>query len=213
MSDCAQGSETGNIAAVPSPPEARSGPAPVLPSDGPVHPVKAPVRPQRPDGCRATVRDALDAALYGIRLGGRDRQFLRRLVHWDKRNAACVASLLLRARQAGRSEVALSARQLEIVLTALEDAGLYRTSGAAAAGCWDCENIPGGRCADHARDADRARACAELAAQLAAGSAAGSAGSATGSAGSAAGSAAATAGGLQRPTDISGFRQRTSVAS
>jgi hypothetical protein len=141
MSDCAQGSETGNIAAVPSPPEARSGPAPVLPSDGPVHPVQAPVRPQRPDGCRATVRDALDAALYGIRLGGRDRQFLRRLVHWDKRNAACVASLLLRARQAGRSEVALSARQLEIVLTALEDAGLYRTSGAAAVGCWDCGNL------------------------------------------------------------------------
>jgi hypothetical protein len=76
---------------------------------------------------------------------------------------------------------------------------LYRTSGAAAAGCWDCENIPGGRCADHAKDADRARACAELAVQLAAGSAAGS--------------AAATASDPQRPTDISGFRQRTSVAS
>jgi hypothetical protein len=185
MSDCAQVSGTGNIAAVPNPAEARSGPATV--------------QPQRPGGCRATVRDALDAALYGMRLGGRDRQFLRRLVHWDKRNAAAVASLLLRARQAGRSEVALSARQLEIVLTALEDAGLYRASGAAAVGCWDCENIPGGRCADHARDADRARACAELAAQLAAGGAAGS--------------AAATAGGLPRPTDISGFRQRTSVAS
>jgi hypothetical protein len=185
MSDCAQRSEPSSIAAVPSPPEARPGPAPV--------------KPQRPDGCRATVRDALDAGLHGIRLGGRDRRFLRRLVHWDKRNAAAVASLLLRAREAGRSEAALSARQLEIVLTALEDAGLYRTSGAAAVGCWDCENIPGGRCADHAGDADRARACAELAAQLAAGGAAGS--------------AAATAGGLQRPTDICGFRQRTSVAS
>jgi hypothetical protein len=193
MSDCAQGSETGNnVAAVPRPPEARSGPAAVQPSNGPV-------QPQRPGGCRATVRDALDAALYGIRLGGRDRQFLRRLVHWDKRNAAAVASLLWRARQAGRTEVALSARQLEIVLTALEDAGLYRTSGAAAVGCWDCKNIPGGRCADHARDADRARACAELAAQLAGGSVAGS--------------AAATACELQRPTDISGFRHRTSVAS
>jgi hypothetical protein len=192
MSDCAQGSETGNIAAVPRPPEARSGPAAAQPPGGPV-------QPQRPGGCRATVRDALDAALYGIRLGARDRQFLRRLVHWDKRNAAAVASLLWRARQAGRSEVALSARQLEIVLTALEDAGLYRTSGAAAVGCWDCENTPSGRCADHARDGDRARACAELAAQLAAGSVAGS--------------AAGTAGELQRPTGISGFRQRTSVAS
>jgi len=199
MTACPQGSETVNIAAVPSPPGARPGPAAVQPASGPVQPVSGMAKPQRPGGCRATVRDALDAALHGIRLGGRDRQFLRRLVHWDKRNAAAVASLLVRARQAGRSEVALSARQLEIVLTALEDAGRYRTSGAAAMGCWDCENIPGGRCADHARDADRARACAELAAQLAAGSAPGS--------------AAAAAGGLPRPTDISGFRQRTSVAS
>ena len=80
-----------------------------------------------------------------------------------------MASLLTRARLAGRDEVALSARQLEIVLTALEDAAVYRASGADVMGCWDCENIPGGRCADHARDADRARACAELAAQLAVG--------------------------------------------
>jgi hypothetical protein len=144
------------------------------------------------------VRDALDAALHGMRLVGRDRQFLRRLVHWDKRNAAAVASLLWRARQAGRDEAALSPRQLEIVLTALEDAGVYRTSGAAAAGCWDCRNIPGGRCADHARDADRARACAELAAQLAA---------------DVAGPGAVATGGLQQPTDISGFRRRTPVAS
>jgi hypothetical protein len=79
MSDRAQGSATGNIAAVPNPVEARSGPATV--------------QPQRPGGCRATVRDALDAALYGIRPGGRDRQFFRSLVHWDKRNAAALASL------------------------------------------------------------------------------------------------------------------------
>jgi hypothetical protein len=39
MSDCVQGSETGNIAAVPSPAEARSGPATVQPVDGPVQPV------------------------------------------------------------------------------------------------------------------------------------------------------------------------------
>ncbi len=192
MSDRVQGSETGNVAAVPRPPEGRSRPAALQPGNGRV-------QLPRSDACRATVRDALDAALHGIRLAARDRQFLRRLVHWDKRNAAAVASLLWRARQAGRSEVALSARQLETVLTALEDAAVYRTSGAAAVGCWDCENIPGSRCADHARDADRARACAELAAQLAAGVA----GSAT----------AAATGELQRPTDISGFRHRTSVAS
>ncbi len=140
------------------------------------------------------MRDALDAALRGIVLGGRDRQFLSRLVHWDKRNAAAVASLLGRARLAGRAEVAFSPRQMEIVLAALGDAAAYHASGADAAGCWDCENIPGGRCADHARDADRARACTELAAQLAAGSAAAPAA-------------------LPRPTDISGFRRRTSVAS
>ncbi len=181
MIDRVQGPEPGQVTAVPRPP-GRPRPA-ALP------------RPSR-GSCRATVRDALDAALRGITLGGRDRQFLSRLVHWDKRNAAAVASLLWRARLAGRTEAGLSARQMEIVLTALEDAAAYRSSGADAAGCWDCENIPGGRCADHARDADRARAYAELAAQVAVGTA-----------------AAAAAGELQDPTDISGFRHRTSVAS
>jgi hypothetical protein len=192
--DRVQGSKAGNVTAVPGPPGARPRSAAVQPGDGSA-------ALQRSGACRATARNALDAALHGILLGGRDRQFLRRLVHWDKRNAAAVASLLWRARQAGRNESALSARQLEIVLTALEDAGVYRISGAAAAGCWDCQNIPGGRCADHARDADRARACAELAAQLAAG--------VTGPAAPAAGAA----GELQRLTDLSGFRHRTSVAS
>jgi hypothetical protein len=125
-------------------------------------------------------------------LGGRDRQFLSRLVHWDKRSAAAVASLLWRARLGGRAEVALAARQMEIVLTALEDAAAYRTSGAATAGRWDCGNVPGSRCADHARDADRARAFTEPATVLA---------------------AAAAACELERPTDISGLRRRTSVAS
>ena len=110
---------------------------------------------------RGTARSALDAVLSGVRLGGRDRQFLGRLVHWDKRNAASVASLIWRARQAGREEAALTPRQLEIVLAALDDAAVYRSAGAAAAGCWDCDNIPGGRCADHAKDNDRARAYAE----------------------------------------------------
>lgn len=190
MRDRVQGSESTNVTAVPGPPAMRSRRAPVQPGNGPV-------QLQRSGTCRATVRDALDAALRGARLGGRDRQFLRRLVHWDKRNAAAVASLLWRARQAGRIEASLSARQLEVLLTALEDAAVYRTSGVAAVGCWDCENIPSGRCADHARDGDRARACAELAAQLAAGHIASPGG----------------AGDLQRPTDISGFRRRTSVAS
>jgi len=59
---------------------------------------------QQADSRRATARDALDAVLTGVRLGGRDRQFLSRLVHWDKRNASSVASLLWRARLAGRAE-------------------------------------------------------------------------------------------------------------
>jgi hypothetical protein len=182
MIDRVQAPEVGNVTAAPRPPPVRPRPAPI---------------PRQPRGtCRATVRDALDAALRGITLGGRDHQFLGRLVHWDKRNGAAVASLLWRARQAGRSEVALSARQMEIVLTALADAAAYRASGAVAAGCWDCENISGGRCADHARDADRARACTELAVHLAAGTA-----------------AVAAADNLHRPTAISGFRHRTSVAS
>jgi len=183
MIDPLQELKVGQVSAVPRPPRVRPG-QPLVP-------------PQSRGGtCRATVRDALDVALRGITLSGRDRQFLGRLVHWDKRNAAAVASLIGRARLAGRAEATLSARQLEIVLTALEDAAVYRTSGADMLGCWDCENIPGGRCADHAKDADRARACTELAAQLAAGSA-----------------VAAAAGQVPCLTDISGFRRRTSVAS
>jgi len=184
----------GRVAAVPRPPDVRPRPAGSPPvSGGRVQPQ------QRPGARRAAVRDALDAALHGIRLGGPDRRFLNRLVGWDKREAAAVASLLWQARLAGRCEVALSSRQLEIVLAALDDAARYRISGADAVGCWDCENIPGGRCADHARDADRARACAELAAQLGSGPAA-------------AGPASVT--GELRLTEISGFRSRTSsVAS
>jgi hypothetical protein len=194
MSDRVQGRATGSVAAVPRPQAARPRSAAVPPGTGRV-------QLQRSGPCRATVRDALDAALRGVRLGGRERQFLGRLVNWDKRNAAAVASLLWRARLAGRNETALSARQLEIVLAALADAAVYRASGAGAAGCWDCENIPGGRCADHARDADRARACTELAEQLAATSVGVGAPDAAGPAD------------FQRLTDVSGFRHRTSVAS
>jgi hypothetical protein len=196
MTDRVQGREIGKVAAVPRPPRARS--------EAPAQPfaLQAPgVARQRSGACRAAVRDALEAAVHGIRLTGRDRQFLGRLVHWDKRNASAVASLLWRARIAGRDEAALSGRQLEIVLGALGDAAAYRASGADAAGCWDCENIPGGRCADHARDGDRARACAELAAQLASGTMAGSA-------------AGPGAGDFQPPTRLTGFRRQASpVAS
>jgi hypothetical protein len=141
---------------------------------------------------RAAARGVLEEALAGVRLGCRDSSFLSRLVHWDKRNAASVASLLGRARQAGRDEAALTPRQLEIVVAALDDAAIYRAAGLAGSGCWDCENIPGGRCADHARDYDRARAYAELAAVL---------------------SGTPAQPELPRPRDIAGYRHRTPVAS
>jgi hypothetical protein len=128
---------------------------------------------------RGTARQLLEAALAGVRLGSRDRQFLTRLVHWDKRNAAAVASLLERAREAGRADAEqaeaavaeragawLTPRQLELVVAALGDAAVYRASGAASTSCWDCEMVPGGRCADHTRDFDRASAYADLASAL-----------------------------------------------
>jgi hypothetical protein len=146
----------------------------------------------RSDSPRTAVRGALDAALTGVSLTRRDRQFLSRLVHWDKRNAASVAALLWLARLTGRDEAALTPRQLDVVLGALSDAFEYRSSGADALGCWDCENIPGGSCADHARDADRARTYAELASVLSGG---------------------LTQADLPRPTDIAGYRSRTPVAS
>lgn len=148
------------------------------------------------DSGRVTARSALYAALSGIRLGGRDRQFLAKLVHWDKRNAASVAALIWRAREAGRQEAALTPRQLEVVLAALSDAAIYRAAGSAAAACWDCENVPAGRCAEHAKDNDRAKAYAEVAAVLS-------------------GAALPSAGqdGLPQPRDLAGYRHRAPVAS
>ena len=153
---------------------------------------------------RGTARDTLLSALSGVRLGSKDRQFLSRLVSWDKRNATSVASLLWRARQAGREEAALTPRQLEVVLAALNDAALYRGAGAAAAGCWDCDNIPGGRCAEHARDNERARAYAEVAAALSSECAL------------AGGDVLAGPGGqdaLPQPRELGGYRHRRPVAS
>jgi hypothetical protein len=148
------------------------------------------------DSGRVTARSALYAALSGIRLGGRDRQFLTKLVHWDKRNAASVAALIWRARETGREEAALTPRQLEVVLAALSDAAIYRAAGSAAVTCWDCENVPAGRCAEHAKDNDRAKAYAEVAAVLS-------------------GAARPSAGqdGLPQPRDIAGYRHRAPVAS
>jgi len=143
---------------------------------------------------RAAARAELESALTGVWLGRRDRQFLAKLVHWDKRNAAGVLSLLRRARQAGRDEATLTPRQLVTVLAALGDAARYRSSGVAASGCWDCENIPAGRCAEHVKDDDRARAYAELAAALSA-------------------PPVRAEDELTEPRDIAGYRRRRPVAS
>jgi hypothetical protein len=148
---------------------------------------------------RGTARETLLSALSGVRLAGRDRQFLSKLVGWDKRNATSVASLLWRARQAGREEAALTPRQLEVVLAALQDAAIYRGAGVAAASCWDCDIVPGGRCAEHAKDNDRAHACAEVAAALS-------------------GASVLCSGGagqelLPQPREISDYRHREPVAS
>ncbi|HEU5417817.1 MAG TPA: hypothetical protein VFV41_09010 [Streptosporangiaceae bacterium] len=181
-----------------------TGPVTVAPTPSCIRPRRAPddqapvqVTPSLPArgeaGSRRTAaREVLEKALRGVRLGSRDRQFLARLVHWDKRNATSVASLLARARQAGRDEAGLTPRQREVVIAALRDAAIYRASGAAGMGCWDCEIIPGGRCAEHARDNDRAGAYAELAAMLA---------------------GTAVQPGLPEPRDIAGYRRRTPVAS
>jgi hypothetical protein len=154
------------IAAAPS--KAGRYPVRAVPS-APARPaVAVPAASPSPVTRRSAVRDELDAVLAGATLTGRDRQFLSRLVHWDKRHATSVLSLLRRARMAGRAEAALSPVQLETVLAALEDAVIHRVASVEAVTCWDCEKTRGGRCADHARDFERARDYAELAALLSA---------------------------------------------
>jgi hypothetical protein len=175
----------------------------------PVTPVQAAGRlPQPKPTSRANVRGELDAALAGAPLSTRDRQFLSKLVHWDKRNAASVVSLLRRARRAGRNEAALTPVQLETVLAALEDAVVHRVAGVDAVGCWDCENVRGGRCAEHSRDFERARDYADLAALLSAGLATGAPRLADEPL-----SAGVAPTPIQRPTDISGYRRRTPIVS
>jgi hypothetical protein len=190
MSDRAQLQVTGPVTVIPTPSCIR--PRPAADNQAPVQ--GTPGLPANGEtGSRRTVaREVLEKALRGVRLSSRDRQFLGRLVHWDKRNATSVAALLTRAREAGREEAGLTPRQREVVIAALRDAAIYRASGAAGQGCWDCEIIPGGRCAEHARDFDRAGSYAELAEKLA---------------------GKAVQPGLPEPRDIAGYRRRTPVAS
>jgi hypothetical protein len=190
MSDRAQLPVTGPVTVIPTPSCIRPRPA----ADDQAGARVTPGLPARGEtGSRRTAaREVLEKALRGVRLSSRDRSFVARLVHWDKRNAAAVASLLARAREAGREEAGLTPRQREVVIAALRDAAIYRASGVAGLGCWDCEIIPGGRCAEHARDFDRAGSYAELEATLA-------------------GTAAQP--GLPEPRDIAGYRRRTPVAS
>jgi hypothetical protein len=190
MTDLGNGRGALERAAVPTPSCIRASRVPAEPAGHSVPAIAlAPEQTGRP-----AAREELEAALRGVPLGGRDRQFLGKLVHWDKRNATSVASLLRRARQAGRDEAALTPWQLETVLAALADAAGYRSSGLSSAGCWDCDNVPGGRCADHAKDIDRARAYAELAATLSA-------------------LAGPRQDGLPQPRHIAGYRLRRPVAS
>ncbi len=154
------------------------------------------IRPRPPAAAagsgRATARAVLDGALRGVALSTVERRFLTRLTQWDKRTATTVAALISRARQSGRREGELTAAQRELVLEALSDAFAYRTSGAASAGCWDCANLSSGLCAEHAMDADRAHAFAEVAAVL---------------------SGDAPHAALHRLDPVADFRQRAAVAS
>lgn len=61
-----------------------------------------------PDSGRATARAALDAALSGVELTATDRRFLARLSQWDKRTATTMASLVMRARESGQREAAVT---------------------------------------------------------------------------------------------------------
>lgn len=196
---------------VPRPPLPRpSAPVPTAPM--PVTPAlvtsrAADVRlPQpSPSPSRASVRDELDAVLSGVPLSTGDRQFLGKLVHWDKRKAASAASLLRRARLAGRNEAGLTPVQLETVLAALKDAVVHRVAGVDTVGCWDCDKVRGGRCAEHSRDFERARDYADLAALLSAGVILPHLDNERAT------DPAPTP--IQRPTDISGYRRRAPIVS
>lgn len=89
------------VRAVPCPPASAPRPRP---------------RPRAAAGSgRAAARALLDDALSGVELTDGDRRFLARLSQWDKRNAAIVASLIVRARQRGRLEALADFRQRSAV--------------------------------------------------------------------------------------------------
>lgn len=152
MTDLTQGQDARSGAVIASPSSMRS--------------MRGRPRVASADSGRSTARAVLDGALSGIELTGVDRRFLSRLCQWDKRTATELASLVARARQRGRGEAGLAPEQIEVMLAALMDAFAYRTSGAASAGCWECASRTSGLCPEHARDADRARGFADLAAAL-----------------------------------------------
>jgi len=186
MTDLAQGRPARPGGAVPSPASIRSRAQAAAAGSG-----------------RATARAVLDEALSDIELAAADRRFLVRLSQWDKRSAARVASLISRARRGGPGGAALTAAQLQTALTALADAYAYRTSGSAAAACWDCANLASGLCEEHAGDADRAHAFAELAAAL----------SGAGLPGAGLSGQRRPGAGLQRLDAVAGFRRQAAVAS
>src|SRR5690348_9173948 len=130
MTDPAQTQATVAVAIIPTPSSIRPRrAAQQAASDQAAAAVPQGVADGRGSGSRRSARELLEGALAGIRLSCRDSQFLGRLVHWDKRNAAAVASLLERARQAGRDEAGLTPRQRELIIAALDDASIYRASG------------------------------------------------------------------------------------
>ena len=154
----------------------------------------------------AGLREELSAALAGAEIGRQERHFMSRLVTWHRANAGPVVALLWKARLAGRAEASMTSQELDTVITALRDAARYRESGADTIGCWDCENVMGGRCEEHSKDFDKARDCLALAQVLAAirGAAAkGSPAPATTMKGAAA-TASAPAGVLAAPVDAGG---------
>jgi hypothetical protein len=87
---------------------------------------------------------------------------------------------------------------------------VHRVAGVNTVDRWDCENVRGGRCAEHSRDFERARDYAELAALLAAGQtvAAALAGEEDGLR-----SARRAPTQIQRPTEILGYRRRAPIVS
>jgi hypothetical protein len=209
MNDAAPERSPRNAEMLPQQPPAPAGagpPEPAVPAPGADEPMLASGLAEDSAG----VREELSAALAGAEIGRQERHFMSRLVTWHRANAGPVVALLWKARLAGRAEASMTSQELDTVIGALRDAARYRESGADTIGCWDCENVMGGRCEEHSRDFDKARDCLALAQVLAAirGAAAkGSPAPATtmkGAAATASAPVAAAAGVLAAPVDAGG---------